>query len=232
MTASGPLSILPQMLQAPYDPLRSFEHVALPAITPLAMVVPTNRPPTTVQEFVTWARQNAGRINYCSIGVASPSHLSAELFRRSVNIEMTHIPHRGSGPAIIDTIAGHCDVLFDSTSASGPHAREGRLRALGISTPQRHPSWRELPTIAEQGVPNYATSTWSGLVAPLGTPAAIVNRLNEEARRFATSQRERERIEGQGGIVMDLSPAQFRAYLQEEIARWGEVIRAGNIRAE
>ena len=232
MTASGPLSILPQMLTAPYDPIRSFEHVALPAITPLVMVVPVNRPPTTVQEFVAWARRNAGRVNYCSIGVASPSHLSAELFRRSVDIEMTHIPHRGSGPAIIDTIAGHCDVLFDSTSASGPHAREGRLRALGISTPDRHPSWRELPTIAEQGVAGYATSTWSGLVAPAGTPAPIIARLNAEARRFATSARERERIETQGGIVMDLSPTQFRAYLQEEIARWGEVIRAGNIRAE
>lgn len=232
MTASGPLSILPQMLQAGYDPMRGFEHVLLPSVTPLLMVVPPNRPVATMPEFVAWAATRRGQINYCSIGVASPSHLSAELFARAMNVEMTHIPHRGSGPALIDTIAGHCDVMFDSTSSSGPHVRGGRLKALGISTRERLPSWADLPTMAEQGATGYATQTWSGLVAPAGTPAAIVARLNTEGRRFAASPRERERIESQGGLPMDLSPAQFREYLQGEITAWGAVIRAGNIRAE
>jgi len=232
MTASGPLSILPQMLQAGYDPIRSFEHVLLPSVTPLMMVVPTNRPPNTMQEFVAWAATRRGQINYCSIGVASPSHLSGEMFARAMNVEMTHIPHRGSGPALVDTIAGHCDVLFDSSSSSGPHIRGGRLKALGITTRERHPSWPDLPTMAEQGAVGYASQTWSGLVAPAGTPAAIVNRLNAEGRRFATSPRERERIVSQGGVVVDMSPQQFREFLQTEIAAWGQVIRAGNIRAE
>ena len=232
MTASGPLSILPQMLQAGYDPLRSFEHVLLPSVTPLMMVVPTNRPPNTMQEFVAWAGTRRGQINYCSIGVASPSHLSAEMFARAMNVEMTHIPHRGSGPAVVDTIAGHCDVLFDSSSSSGPHARGGRLKALAITTRERHPSWPDLPTMAEQGAVGYASQTWSGLVAPAGTSPAIVQRLNVEGRRFATSARERERIVAQGGVVVDLTPQQFRDFLQTEIAAWGQVIRAGNIRAE
>jgi tripartite-type tricarboxylate transporter receptor subunit TctC len=232
MTASGPLSILPQMLQAGYDPIRSFEHVLLPSVTPLLMVIPTNRPPNTMQEFVAWAGTRRGQINYCSIGVASPSHLSAELFARAMNVEMTHIPHRGSGPALLDTMAGHCDVLFDSSSSSGPHIRGGRLKALGITTRERHPSWPDLPTIVEQGATGYATQTWSGLVAPAGTPPAIIQRLNTEGRRFATSPRERERIVTQGGVVTDLSPQQFREFLQTEITAWGEVIRAGNIRAE
>jgi tripartite-type tricarboxylate transporter receptor subunit TctC len=232
MTASGPLSILPQMLQAGYDPIRSFEHVLLPSVTPLMMVVPTNRPPNTMQEFVAWAGTRRGQINYCSIGVASPSHLSGEMFARAMNVEMTHIPHRGSGPALVDTIAGHCDVLFDSSSSSGPHIRGGRLKALAITTPTRHPSWPDLPTMAEQGATGYASQTWSGLVAPAGTPPAIIGRLNTEGRRFALSARERERIVTQGGVVTDMSPQQFREFLQAEIAAWGQVIRAGNIRVE
>ena len=232
VTASGPLSILPQMLQAGYDPIRSFEHVVLPSITPLMMVVPTNRPPNSIQEFVAWAGTRRGQINYCSIGVASPSHLSAELFARAMNVEMTHIPHRGSGPAILDTIAGHCDVLFDSSSSSGPHVRGGRLKALGISTRERHPAWPDLPTIAEQSATGYATQTWSALVAPAGTPPAIIQRLSTEGRRFAQSPRERERVVTQGGVVVDMTPQQFREFWQAEIASWGEVIRAGNIRAE
>ncbi len=232
MTASGPLSILPQMLQAGYDPIRSFEHVLLPSVTPLMMVVPTNRPPNTMQEFVAWAGTRRGQINYCSIGVASPSHLSGEMFARAMSVEMTHIPHRGSGPALVDTIAGHCDVLFDSSSSSGPHIRGGRLKALAITTPTRHPSWPDLPTMAEQGATGYASQTWSGLVAPAGTPPAIITRLNAEGRRFALSPRERERIVTQGGVVTDMSPQQFREFLQAEIAAWGQVIRAGNIRVE
>ena len=232
MTASGPLSILPQMLQAGYDPIRSFEHVLLPSVTPLMMVMPTNRAPNNVREFVTWAQSRRGQVNYCSIGVASPSHLSAEMFARAMSVEMTHIPHRGSGPALTDTIGGHCDVLFDSTASSGPHVRGGRLKALGISTRERLPSWGDLPTIAEQGATGYSSQTWSGLVAPAGTPAAIVTRLNEEGRRFAASPRERERILSQGGLPMDLTPAQFRDYLQGEITSWGAVIREGNIRVD
>jgi tripartite-type tricarboxylate transporter receptor subunit TctC len=232
MLGSGPLTILPQMLQAPYDPMRSFEHILLPFITPLLMGMPTSRPPSNVAEFVAWARTRPGQLNYCSIGVASPSHLSAEMFARAMNVEMTHIPHRGSGPALIDTIAGHCDLMFDNAASAGPHVREGRLKAIGISTRERLPSWPEVPTIAEQGVNGYVTQTWSGLVAPAGTPAAIVARLSEEGRRFAASSRERARILDQGGVPMDLTPAQFREFLQAEIASWGAVIRAGNIRVE
>ena len=232
MTASGPLSILPQMLQAGYDPIRGFEHVLLPSVTPLLMVVPPSRPVASMPEFVAWAGTRRGQVNYCSIGVASPSHLSAEMFARAMGVEMTHIPHRGSGPALLDTIAGHCDLMFDSTASAGPHVRGGRLRALGISTPARLPSWPDLQTMAEQGAAGYATQTWSGLVAPAGTPPAIIERLSAEGRRFAASPREQERILAQGGVPMDLTPGQFRAFLETEIAAWGAVIRAGNIRAE
>ena len=152
MTASGPLSILPQMIAVSYDPIRSFEHVAIPSVSPLLMVQPTNRTPRDVRGFVAWANANRGRVNYCSIGVASPSHLAAEMFLRGAGIEMTHIPHRGSGPGVVDAIAGNCDVLFDSSGSSGPHVRGGRLVALGITSAERNPGFPDLPTIAEQGI--------------------------------------------------------------------------------
>lgn len=232
MTASGPLSILPQMIAVSYDPLRSFEHVAIPSVAPLLMVQPAGRQPRDVPSFIAWANANRGKVNYCSIGVASPSHLAAEMFLRGAGIEMTHVPHRGSGPALTDTIAGHCDVLFDSAGSSGPHVRDGRLAALGIGSPARNPGWPDLQTIAEQGIAGYAASTWSGLVAPAGTPAPIVARLNAESLRVFASPAARGPLEAQGAVIAPFSPAEFTAYLREEIGRWGAVIRAGNIRAD
>ena len=232
MTSSGPLSILPQMLAVTYDPIASFEHVHIPALNPLLMVQAVDRAPRDVPGFIAWAKANRGKVNYCSVGVASPSHLAAEMFRRAAGIEMEHIPHRGSGPALTDAMAGHCDVLFDSVSSSAAQAREGRLRPLGISSPQRNPAWPGLPTIGEQGLPGYAAVTWSGLVAPARTPAAIVERLNAESRRAFAAPRAREPLEQTGGVIFEQSPAEFTAYLREEIARWGAVIRAGNIKAD
>jgi tripartite-type tricarboxylate transporter receptor subunit TctC len=233
MTASGPMTILPQMMpNPPYHPVRSFVHVALPSITPLFMVVPPTSPARNVEDFVAWARQNRGRVNYCSIGVASPSHLSAELFLRAFDIAMEHIPHRGSAPALTDTVAGNCHVLFDSGTSSTPQIRQGTLRALGVSAAQRLPSFPDVPTIAEQGAPGYETSTWSAVIAPAGTPAPVVERLNAEIRRLAATPAERERVSSQGGLPVNLSPAEFSAFLEREIEGWGRVIRAGNIRLD
>jgi tripartite-type tricarboxylate transporter receptor subunit TctC len=233
MTASGPLSILPQMLpNISYDPVTSFAQVAIPSIGPLLMVQPMDRAPRNVAEFLAWARANPGRVNACSIGIASPSHLAAEMFFRGVGIDFTHVPHRGSGPALTDTIAGHCALLFDSVGSAGPQVREGRLRALAITSAARNPGWPDLPTIAESALPGYEAVTWSGLVAPAGTPAAIVERLNAESRAVFSSPRARAPLEAQGAVISDLTPAAMRDFLQAEIARWGAVIRAGNIKAD
>jgi tripartite-type tricarboxylate transporter receptor subunit TctC len=233
MTASGPMTILPQMMpNAPYDPVRSFVHVALPSATPLFMVVQPAFPARSATEFVSWARQNRGRVNYCSIGVASPSHLVAEIFRQRFELEMEHIPHRGSAPALTDTMAGNCHVLFDSGTSASPLVRQGALRALGVSAARRMSSFPDLPTIAEQGAPAFEASTWSAVIAPAGTPAPIVERLNGEIRRFMATPAEQERIAAQGGLPLDLTPAQFTAFLEREIQAWGQVIRAGNIRID
>jgi tripartite-type tricarboxylate transporter receptor subunit TctC len=233
MTASGPMTILPQMMpNPPYHPVRSFEHVALPSVTPLFAVVPSASSVRSLGELVALARQRGGQMNYCSIGVASPSHLSAEIFLKAFGLKMEHIPHRGSAPALTDTIAGHCDLLFDSGTSSTPQIRQGALRALGVSAARRLSGFPDVPTIAEQGAPGYETSTWSAVIAPAGTPVPIVERLNAEIRRFAATPAERERVSGQGGLPVDLSPAEFTRFLEREIESWGQAIRAGNIQLQ
>lgn len=231
LNASGPLTIVPQMLpNPPYDPVRSFVAVAIPSVTPLLMVVPPQHPAQDVASFVAWAKARPGQGNFCSIGIGSPSHLSAEMFLRTFGLELTHIPFNGSGPALTAIVGATCDVLFDSGTSSSPLVRGGQLRALGITAPRRHPSFPQVAPIADQGAPGYETFTWSGLFAPAGTPAEIVQRLNAEVRALAATPSERQRVESQGGLPVDFSPAEFAAFLQKEIATWGQVIRAANIR--
>ncbi len=231
LNASGPLTIVPQMLpNPPYDPLRSVVAVAIPSVTPLLMVVPAASPLRDVQDFVRWAQANAGRGNYCSIGIGSPSHLSAEMFMRAFRLDVTHVPYNGSGPALTAIVANTCDVLFDSGTSSSPLVRQGLLRALGITASRRHPSFPDVAPIAEQGAPGYETFTWSGLFAPAGTPQPVLERLNREARALAATPAERARIESQGGLVMDMDLAELADFMRREIDSWGAVIRAANIR--
>lgn len=234
MTASGPLTILPQMMgpAAPYDPLRSFAHVAIPSTTPLLMAVPAASPARSAADFVDWAKREPGRLNRCSIGIASPSHLSGEMFGRAFGVRMEHVPHRGSAPALTDTVAANCQVLFDSASSSAPLVRAGSLRALATTSARRLDAFPEVPTLAEQGAAGFEAGTWSGVVAPAGTPAAVVGRLNAEIRRLAATPGERRRVQDQGGLPMDLSPAETAAFVQREIEGWGRVIRAGGIRLD
>lgn len=230
MTASGPMSILPQLQSVPYDPIRSFAHVALPSITPLLLVTPMNSPTRTMAELLARLRREPGRLTACNIGVGSPSHLAAEMFARAFNVQYEQLPHRGSAPALTDTVAGTCDFLFDSTGSSSPLVRQGQLRALGVTAPERVPSLPDIPTIAEQGGVGFQATTWSCLLAPAGTPAPIVARINAEVRAFTASPAMQQRLREQGSIPLDLSPEEFRAYLEREIATWGAVIRAANIR--
>ncbi len=231
LNASGPLTIVPQMLpNPPYDPLRSVVAVAIPSVTPLLMVVPAASPLRDVAGFLAWARANPGKGNYCSIGIGSPSHLSAEMFMRRFGLEVTHVPYNGSGPALTAIVGATCDVLFDSGTSSSPLVRQGALRALGITAGRRHPSFPDVAPISEQGAPGYETFTWSGLFAPAGTPAPILARLNREARALAATPAERTRIESQGGLVMDMDLAALDAFMRREIESWGAVIRAANIR--
>ena len=228
-TQSINISLFPNV---PYDPVRSFAPIILTAVYPLLMVTPPDRRPDTVQAFIAHAKASGGRLNYCSIGTGQPSHLAAELFKSMAGVEMTHIPYRGSGPAVTAAMAGECDVLFDSALSSGPQVRGGRLKVLGISTAQRIPSWPDVPTIAESGLPGYDAYTWTALYAPAGTPAPVIRRLNAEVGRFLASPRYRGALEAQGAVPGSGTPEELASFNAGEIRKWAEVIRAGNIRPD
>jgi len=232
-TGSGPhavnISLFPKIN---YNPVKDFEPINVMLTIPLLMVAPVNAPYATVGEFIDWARRNKDKANYCSIGAGSPSHLAAELFKSMAKVDVTHVPHKGSGPAIVDTVAGTCQVLFDSAVSSGQHVRSGKLKALAIATAERVPSWEKLPTISESGVPGFNAYTRGALLAPAGTPKAIVNRLNAEVVRILATPEVRDYLLSQGAIPGKGTPEDLAVFTNQEIAKWAKVIRDGNIKPE
>ena len=232
-TGAGPhvinVSLFPKI---PYDPVRDFAPVTLMSINPLLMVVPAAAPFNTAQEFIAWARDNKSKANYCSIGLGSPSHLAAELFKSQAGVEMTHIPYAGSGPALTAAIGGVCSVLFDSVLSAGPHVKSGKLKVLATGNKQRLPSWSNVPTLAESGLPAFEAFTWGALLAPAGTPPEIIARLQAEMTRIFALPEVRQKIEDMGALPGGGSPAELDAFTRTEIQKWAKVIRDGNIKPD
>ncbi|MDB5940931.1 MAG: LacI family transcriptional regulator [Ramlibacter sp.] len=232
-TGAGPhvinVSLFPKI---PYDPVRDFAPITLMSINPLLMVVPAAMPVNTAQEFIAWAREHKDKANYCSIGLGSPSHLAAELFKPLAGIEMTHIPYGGSGPAITATIGGVCSVLFDSVLSSGPHVKSGKLKVLATGNKQRLPSWPNVPTLAEAGLPTFEAFTWGALLAPAGTPHDVVARLQAEMARIFAMPDVRQKIEDMGALPGGGTSAELDAFTRSEIRKWAKVIKDGNIKPE
>jgi tripartite-type tricarboxylate transporter receptor subunit TctC len=230
VNASGALTIFPLLAQAPYDPIGSFVQIALPAVTPLLLVVPPGSPSRNVADLVRRGRAPSGHLNACNIGVGSPSQLSSALFGLALGLNLEHIPHRGSAPALTDAMAGQCDLLFDSSSASMPLVRQGQLRALGVTSPRRLERLPDVPTMIEAGAPDLTVSTWSGLFGPAGTPEDIVTLLNREVRALMATPEQQERMASLGNVPLDLSPAEFTEFMRREIAQFREVVRRADIR--
>ena len=232
-TGAGPhainVSLFPKI---PYDPLRDFSSVTMMSINPLLMVVPAAMPVNTVQEFIAWAKEHPTKANYCSIGLGSPSHLAAELFKPLAGIEMTHIPYSGSGTAITAAIGGVCSVLFDSVLSSGQHVKSGKLKVLATGNKQRLPAWPNVPTLAESGLPTFEAFTWGAMVAPAGTPPEIVARLQTEIARIFAMPDVRQKIEDMGALPGGGTSAELDSFTRSEIRKWAKIIKDGNIKSE
>ena len=232
-TGAGPhainVSLFPKI---PYDPLRDFSSVTLMSINPLLMVVPAAMPVNTVQEFIAWAKEHPTKANYCSIGLGSPSHLAAELFKPLAGIEMTHIPYSGSGTAITAAIGGVCSVLFDSVLSSGQHVKSGKLKVLATGNKQRLPAWPNVPTLAEAGLPTFEAFTWGAMLAPAGTPPEIVARLQTAMVRIFAMPDVRQKIEDMGALPGGGTSAELDAFTRSEIRKWAKIIKDGNIKPE
>lgn len=221
----------------PYDPQKDFAPITLVAGVPNVMVMNTKRAQelgiASVADFVRYAKANPGRLNMASSGNGTSIHLAGELFKSRNGIFMTHIPYRGSGPAMKDMIGGQMDVMFDNLPSALPHIQSGSLKAFAVTSAVRSAAVPELPTVAEAGsLPGFEASSWFGLLAPAGTPADIVNRLQQETAKALALPAVKERLLAQGAIPGGQSPAEFARQIDSELVKWAAVVKASGARVD
>ena len=219
-------------LKGRYHPIKSFAPVALIAASPVVLVVNPGVPVSTVADLVALARKQPGKLQYASAGVGSVTHLAAELFKYTAKVDILHVPFKGAGPATVDVVAGHTNLLFGGLLATVPQVRSGRLRALGVGSLKRNPVLPDVPSIAEAGVPGYETVNWFGLVAPAGTSAAIVQRLHREISAVQYLPQIQKQFDADGATVLRMSPAEFGAYMVADMNKWERVVKEGGIKAQ
>ena len=215
-----------------YEPTRSFAPVSLVAQVSHWIVVNPSLPVNSVAELIAYARKNPGRLSYASTGNGTSTHLEAELFKDLAGIHMVHIPYRGSGPALTDLVAGQTQLMFDAVGSSAEMVKAGKLRALAVTTAKRSPSVPQVPTIAESGLSSFDVMPWLGIVAPAGTPQAVVRRLHAEITRAMDDPEVRERFRQQGLPLVLSSPAEFGTLIAQDTAKWARVVKASGIKPE
>ena len=216
----------------PIDVLADFVPVTNIAAVPLWLVVNPALPVRSVAEFIAYARANPGRIAYASSSQGGAPHLAGELFKLMTGTDLVHVPYRGSGPAGQDLIAGTVQAMFDSVPASAGAVRDGRLRALGVTTKNRIAPFPDLPTIAEAGVPGYEIATWYGIWAPVRTPPATINRLQQAVAAAARNPETRARFDALGAEPVADSPEDYARFVRAEYDRWGKLVRDARIKLD
>ena len=215
----------------PYDPEKSFAPIGLVAAGPVALMVHPSVPATSVKELIALAKAKPGELNYATAGVGSFQHLASELFKLQTGVNIVHIPYKGGGPAMMDTIAGQAQINMASLIQVIPHAKSGKLRLLATSGAKRSSLFPDVPTVAET-VPGYDATNWWGLVAPAGTPAAVADKLHSELEVLLKSAETKKRLESEGADVVRMDPAEFGRFISAEMVKWTKVVREAGITAE
>ncbi len=216
----------------PYDAIKSFAPITLLAMVPNAMVVHPSLPARTVKEFVALARAKPKQLLYGSGGNGSAAHLAAAYFELLAKIELIHVPYKGTGPALIDLVAGQTSMMITGMPAVMPHVRSERLRLMAVGTAKRLTQFPAVPTIAESGVPGYDATQWYGVLAPAGTPRDIVMKLNAEMKKALALPDVREKLAADGTVPVGNTPEEFAAHIKAEIARWAPVVRASGAKPD
>jgi len=215
-----------------YDPIRDLAPVTMLGMFPNLMVVHPSVSANTVGEFIALARARPGKLSFASAGTGSSGHLAAELLKSMANIEMTHVPYKGSVPALNDVIGGQVDLYFDGVPSSAPHVKAGRLKALATTGLKRSPVLPEVPTMVEAGVPGYRALTWNALFAPAGTSKDVIAKLNGTISQLLHGADIRERFAAIGAEPTAMTPEQLGTFLQEEMTKWSDVIRKAGIKLD
>jgi tripartite-type tricarboxylate transporter receptor subunit TctC len=216
----------------PYDPVRDFVPVILVAQTPNLLVVNNNVPAKTVQELIEYAKAHPAKVFFGSPGIGTSIHVSGELFNTMAGVKTVHVPYKGRQFAIPDLLAGQIQMMFDNMPSALPLAKEGKLRALAVTSAKRHPAAPDIPTMSESGLPGFDATSWFAVYAPAGTPADVVAKLNTEFNRIMTLADVREKLAGIGLDVAGGSPEVLAAYTRSELAKWAKVVRESGAKAD
>jgi tripartite-type tricarboxylate transporter receptor subunit TctC len=233
VTHIGSLALNPFLYSSlPFDVNRDFVHFSLLAKVPNIFVVHADVPAKNLREFVALAKAKPGQLYYGSAGNGSAGHLAMEYFKLVSGIELLHVPYKGTGPNLVDLVAGRTQATSAGTPPLMPHVKAGKLRVIGVGSPQRLPSIPEVPTIAEQGYPGFETSQWYGLSAPAKTPPAVVKRLADEAAKAAKSAAVAERFKADDAEAVGSTPQEYADFVAREQARWKEVIQKARIKID
>jgi tripartite-type tricarboxylate transporter receptor subunit TctC len=214
-----------------YDPVKDFAPVSLVATVPNVMVTQPSLPGELV-EFIAFAKSKPGALNFGSGGAGTSNHLAGELFNLVTGAKLVHVPYKGVNLAMQDVLAGNVHLVFIGIPAAVPHIKAGKLRALALVAPQRSSALPEVPTVAEAGLRDFEVTTWYGVLAPAGTPKNIVTRLNTELVKIMHSPELKEKLAATGTDPLTSTPEEFAAYIQREIAKWGDVIRKAGVKAD
>ncbi len=216
----------------PYDPVKDFAAVTLIARVPNMLVVNPSVPAKDVRELIALLKANPGKYTFASSGNGTSQHLSGELFKAMAGVEMQHIPYKGSPPALQDVMGGQVTMTFDNITTAWPLAKEGRLRALAVTTARRSPIAPDVPTLAESGLPGFEVGSWQGVFAPAGTPPDIVRRLNAEIVKIINMPDVREKLVALGAEPVGNSPEEFSALVKSEVVKWSEVVRKSGAKVD
>jgi tripartite-type tricarboxylate transporter receptor subunit TctC len=225
------MAILPNLMSnLQYDPVKDFTPIAQVTAYPYVIAVNKDLPVNSLQELIAYARAHPGELNYGTPGIGSSAHLAVELFAQHVGIKLTHIPFRGSGPAIVAAISGVVQVIFGDAASTTPQVAAGQLRALAVTASQRSPKLPDVPTVAEAGVSGYEVAAWHGYFAPVGVKPEILEKLNHEINEILKDPAMRDRLAQDGIEAVGGTPDAFAAHLKDELTQWGKIAKQAEIK--
>src|SRR6266404_517647 len=232
LLVAGSYTVNPSIYKLSFDPVNDISPIVQLSQGPFVVAVHPSVPAKTLKELIDYARREPDKLSYASAGSGSITHLASELFLEMAKIKMVHVPYKGTGPALNDTIAGNTQLIFGSVATSLQFIKSGRLRGLAVTTPQRIGAAPELPTVAEAGVPGYQVVLWHGLVGPKGLPRPIVDRINAEANQILKVPEMDKLLATDGVAPAGGSPEKFRTVIKSDIERWSGVVKQANIKAD
>ncbi len=229
----GVTSINPALYpKLPYNPETAFAPISLICELPFVLMASPKFAPSSVQELVAYAKKNPDKVTFASSGQGGSPHLTAEIFQLATGTKMTHVPYKGGGPAMTDLMAGHVDLLFASVLEGSGHIKAGKLKGLAVAHARRSPALPDVPTLAEAGVKNAESGSWIALLAPAGTPAAIVAKVGADVKEAVAQSDVKEKLIAQGAVPQASTPAELQKLIDADLARYGKIIREKGLKAE